>query len=98
MDFGIKIQREDAVYWETAENAPIVQLLALAERQFAYATRLDGNGTVGVYDSGHILWRIKVSFFFCVTEFLILSFLFIIKNCIEILPIVETQSNRLASV
>ncbi|XP_001604585.1 Bardet-Biedl syndrome 2 protein homolog [Nasonia vitripennis] len=58
-DFGIKVQKEDAVLWETAENAPIVVLHALPERRFAYATRLDGNGTVGVYDSGHILWRIK---------------------------------------
>ncbi|XP_058788699.1 Bardet-Biedl syndrome 2 protein homolog [Phymastichus coffea] len=58
-DFGIKVQRQDAVLWETMENASVVQLLALAQRQFAYATRLDGNGTVGVYDSGHILWRIK---------------------------------------
>lgn len=59
-DFGIKVQKEDAVLWETVENAPIIVLHALPERQFAYATRLDGNGTLGVYDSGRILWRIKV--------------------------------------
>ncbi|KAJ8675989.1 hypothetical protein QAD02_011775 [Eretmocerus hayati] len=58
-DFAIKCQKEETVLWETLENAPIVGLHALPDRQFAYATRFDGNGTVGVYNPGAILWRIK---------------------------------------
>ncbi|XP_014207589.1 Bardet-Biedl syndrome 2 protein homolog [Copidosoma floridanum] len=58
-DFTIMAQKADAILWKTTENAPIVALLALASRRFAYATRIEGNGTLGVYDSGHIQWRIK---------------------------------------
>ncbi|XP_011501938.1 PREDICTED: Bardet-Biedl syndrome 2 protein homolog [Ceratosolen solmsi marchali] len=58
-DFGIRAQKEDAILWDTVENAPVIALHALSEREFAYAACLEGNGTVGVYNSGNILWRIK---------------------------------------
>ncbi|XP_043267546.1 Bardet-Biedl syndrome 2 protein homolog [Venturia canescens] len=55
-DFEIKVLKNDVVLWETKETAPVTGLVALPERQFAYVV---GNGTVGIYESGQRLWRIK---------------------------------------
>ncbi|XP_024945765.1 Bardet-Biedl syndrome 2 protein homolog [Cephus cinctus] len=55
-DFELKVQKEDAVLWETKETASVTALTSLPNRQFAYAV---GNGTVGVYESGQRLWRVK---------------------------------------
>lgn len=43
--------------WETKETAMIVALTDLTNRQFAYAV---DNGTIGVYEAGQRLWRVKV--------------------------------------
>lgn len=43
--------------WETKETAEIVALTDLSNRQFAYAV---DNGTIGVYEAGQRLWRVKV--------------------------------------
>ena len=56
-DFEIKVQKDDTVLWETKETAPVTTLTTLPGRQFAYVV---GNGTVGIYESGQRLWRIKV--------------------------------------
>ncbi|XP_014222559.1 Bardet-Biedl syndrome 2 protein homolog [Trichogramma pretiosum] len=58
-DYYLKAQREDAVLWEAKENAEVVELVALAERQFAYGTASPSSGTLGVYECGRIAWRIK---------------------------------------
>ncbi|CAG5102110.1 Similar to Bbs2: Bardet-Biedl syndrome 2 protein homolog (Mus musculus), partial [Cotesia congregata] len=46
----------DLILWEIKETAPVTALLALPGRQFAYVV---DNGTVGIYESGQRLWRIK---------------------------------------
>lgn len=43
--------------WETKETAALVVLTDLPNRQFAYALE---NGTIGVYEAGQRLWRVKV--------------------------------------
>jgi len=43
--------------WETKETAAIVVFTDLPNRQFAYALE---NGTIGVYEAGQRLWRVKV--------------------------------------
>lgn len=43
--------------WETKETAALVVLTDLPNRQFAYALE---NGTIGVYEAGLRLWRVKV--------------------------------------
>lgn len=45
--------------WETKETAAIVVLSDLPSRQFAYALE---NGTIGVYETGQRLWRVKVKY------------------------------------
>jgi len=56
-DYEIKVQKEDTMLWETKETAAIVALTDLSNRQFAYAV---DNGTIGVYEAGQRLWRVKV--------------------------------------
>lgn len=51
--------------WETKETAALVVLTDLPNRQFAYALE---NGTIGVYEAGQRLWRVKVK---CGKEILI---------------------------
>lgn len=58
-DFEIRVQKQDAMLWETKETAAIVALIDLSNRQFAYAVE---NGTIGVYEAGQRLWRVKVKF------------------------------------
>ncbi|XP_067209756.1 Bardet-Biedl syndrome 2 protein homolog [Linepithema humile] len=55
-DFEIRVQKEDTMLWETKETAAIVALTDLPHRQFAYAVE---NGTIGVYEAGQRLWRVK---------------------------------------
>ncbi|XP_020285539.1 Bardet-Biedl syndrome 2 protein homolog [Pseudomyrmex gracilis] len=55
-DFEIRVQKQDAMLWETKETAAIVALIDLSNRQFAYAVE---NGTIGVYEAGQRLWRVK---------------------------------------
>lgn len=55
-DHTIRAQKGELVLWESVESGPVVALSGLPERKFAYAT---STGTVGVYDGGHALWRIK---------------------------------------
>ncbi|KMQ98241.1 bardet-biedl syndrome 2 protein [Lasius niger] len=55
-DFEIRVQKEDTMLWETKETAAIVALTDLSNRQFAYAV---DNGTIGVYEAGQRLWRVK---------------------------------------
>lgn len=43
--------------WETKETAAIVVFTDLPNRQFAYALE---NGTIGVYEAGQRMWRVKV--------------------------------------
>lgn len=57
-DYEIKVQKEDIILWETKETAAIVALTDLPNRQFAYAV---DNGTIGVYEAGQRLWRVKVN-------------------------------------
>lgn len=45
--------------WETKETAAIAVLTDLSNRQFAYALE---NGTIGVYETGQRLWRVKVKY------------------------------------
>lgn len=47
----------DAVAWEVKETAAVTALASLSDRRFGYAV---GNGTVGVYEAGQRLWRVKV--------------------------------------
>lgn len=42
--------------WETKETAAIIIFTDLPNRQFAYALE---NGTIGVYEAGQRLWRVK---------------------------------------
>lgn len=51
--------------WETKETAAIVALIDLPHRQFAYAVE---NGTIGVYETGQRLWRVKVNSFYTQKE------------------------------
>lgn len=55
-DYEIRVQKEDTMLWETKETAAIVALTDLRSRQFAYAV---DNGTIGVYEAGQRLWRVK---------------------------------------
>ncbi|XP_008560826.1 Bardet-Biedl syndrome 2 protein homolog [Microplitis demolitor] len=55
-DCEIKVFKADVILWEIKETAPVTALLALPGRQFAYVV---DNGTVGIYESGQRLWRIK---------------------------------------
>ncbi|KAK2582215.1 hypothetical protein KPH14_004567 [Odynerus spinipes] len=55
-DFEIRVLKEDAIMWDTKETASITALAGLSNRQFAYAV---GNGTIGVYEAGQRLWRVK---------------------------------------
>lgn len=55
--------------WETKETAALVVLTDLPNRQFAYALE---NGTIGVYEAGQRLWRVKVECL-CVEEILHLN-------------------------
>ncbi|XP_043493368.1 Bardet-Biedl syndrome 2 protein homolog [Polistes fuscatus] len=55
-DFEIKLMKEDAIVWDTKETASITALAGLSNKQFAYAV---GNGTIGVYEVGQRLWRVK---------------------------------------
>ncbi|XP_014469313.1 PREDICTED: Bardet-Biedl syndrome 2 protein homolog isoform X2 [Dinoponera quadriceps] len=55
-DYEIRVQKEDVMLWETKETAAIVALTDLPNRQFAYAV---DNGTIGVYEAGQRLWRVK---------------------------------------
>ncbi|XP_074109421.1 BBSome complex member BBS2 isoform X2 [Cotesia typhae] len=55
-DCEIKVFKADLILWEIKETAPVTALLALPGRQFAYVV---DNGTVGIYESGQRLWRIK---------------------------------------
>lgn len=57
IDYEIRVQKEDTMLWETKETAAIVAFTDLANRQFAYAV---DNGTIGVYEAGQRLWRVKV--------------------------------------
>lgn len=57
-DYELKIIKEDLILWETKETAPVTALVALSGKQFAYVV---GNGTVGIYEGGQRLWRIKVN-------------------------------------
>lgn len=59
-DFVIRVQKEDSIIWEITETGPVIVLTALLEKRFAYG--VDKNGTVGVYDHGRRLWKLKVSF------------------------------------
>lgn len=63
--------------WETKETAVIVALTDLLNRQFAYAV---DNGTIGVYETGQRLWRVKVKKFLFYT---ILFFYFLIKSILN---------------
>lgn len=56
-DFEIKLLKEDAIVWDTKETASVTALAGLSNKQFAYAV---GNGTIGVYEAGQRLWRVKV--------------------------------------
>jgi len=56
-DFEIRVQKKDTMLWETKETAAIVVFTDLPNRQFAYALE---NGTIGVYEAGQRLWRVKV--------------------------------------
>lgn len=58
-DFRLRVQKEDSVLWETKETASVIILTPLIGKQFAYAV---SNGTVGAYDSGQRMWRVKVNF------------------------------------
>jgi len=51
------VQKKDTILWETKETAAIVVFTDLPNRQFAYALE---NGTIGVYEAGQRLWRVKV--------------------------------------
>ncbi|XP_043673123.1 Bardet-Biedl syndrome 2 protein homolog isoform X2 [Vespula pensylvanica] len=55
-DFEIKLLKEDAIVWDTKETASVTALAGLSNKQFAYAV---GNGTIGVYEGGQRLWRVK---------------------------------------
>ncbi|KAG5341289.1 BBS2 protein, partial [Acromyrmex charruanus] len=55
-DFEIRVQKKDTTLWETKETAAIVVFTDLPNRQFAYALE---NGTIGVYEAGQRLWRVK---------------------------------------
>ncbi|KAL6265602.1 hypothetical protein P5V15_002396 [Pogonomyrmex californicus] len=55
-DYEIRVQKEDTMLWETKETAAIVVLTDLPNRQFAYALE---NGTIGVYEAGQRMWRVK---------------------------------------
>ncbi|XP_033217005.1 Bardet-Biedl syndrome 2 protein homolog isoform X2 [Belonocnema kinseyi] len=55
-DFEIKAYKEDMVIWQAKETSPISVLVPLDGRKFAYAV---ANGTVGVYENGVRMWRVK---------------------------------------
>lgn len=55
------MQKEDTILWETKETAAITVFTVLPNRQFAYALE---NGTIGVYEVGQRLWRVKVRFLY----------------------------------
>ncbi|XP_046748192.1 Bardet-Biedl syndrome 2 protein homolog isoform X2 [Diprion similis] len=56
VDFEIRALKGDSVAWDVKETAPVTALVALSGCQFGYAV---GNGTVGVYETGQRLWRVK---------------------------------------
>ncbi|XP_015513002.1 Bardet-Biedl syndrome 2 protein homolog isoform X1 [Neodiprion lecontei] len=56
VDFEIRALKGDSVAWDVKETAPVTALVALSGCQFGYAV---GNGTVGVYEMGQRLWRVK---------------------------------------
>ncbi|CAL7938796.1 unnamed protein product [Xylocopa violacea] len=55
-DFEIKIHKEDNVIWDAKETASITTLTGLPNRRFVYSV---ANGTLGVYEMGQRLWRVK---------------------------------------
>ncbi|XP_048510974.1 Bardet-Biedl syndrome 2 protein homolog isoform X2 [Athalia rosae] len=55
-DFEVCALKGDSIAWEVKETAPVTDLIHLAGRQFGYTV---GNGTVGVYEIGQRLWRVK---------------------------------------
>ncbi|KAK0179481.1 hypothetical protein PV327_005231 [Microctonus hyperodae] len=55
-DYELKVIKEDLILWETKETAAVTTLAAISGKQFAYVV---GNGTVGIYEGGQRLWRIK---------------------------------------
>ncbi|XP_043251138.1 Bardet-Biedl syndrome 2 protein homolog [Colletes gigas] len=55
-DFEIKVYKEDNVLWEAKETAPVTTLTGFPDRRFVYSV---GNGTLGVYEMGQRLWRVK---------------------------------------
>ncbi|XP_066591973.1 Bardet-Biedl syndrome 2 protein homolog [Prorops nasuta] len=55
-DYEIKVHKKDVILWDTRETASVTALAGLPNRQFAYSV---ANGTIGMYEGGVRLWRVK---------------------------------------
>lgn len=60
-DFEIRIFKNDTIVNEMTETDSVKFLVAYNDGRFAYAL---ANGTVGMYEKYHRLWRVKVKFIF----------------------------------
>lgn len=58
-DNTIRIFKEDKVISEITETDVVIGMTMLQEARFAYSLF---NGTVGIYEEGIRLWRVKVIF------------------------------------
>lgn len=59
-DFTIKVFKEDHILVEISETDAVIGLAIMQEVRFAYSLL---NGTVGIYEEGIRLWRVKVNLF-----------------------------------